>query len=161
MDEPVPPFAIATMPETFVAVPDNVPVMVPAVKFPLASLATIALAVFALVAVVAELATLPPVLIVDNFESSILPANCALVIPAVLDKLLVVNPVAEMVPPDIDIPEPAVNAVCFALNVVQSALLNKPAVTLVVDAIGIFKVCVDEDELNAGANPAVPGAANV
>ena len=26
MDDPVPPFAIATIPETFVAVPDNVPI---------------------------------------------------------------------------------------------------------------------------------------
>ena len=51
-------------------------------------------------------------------------ANCELVIPAVLDKLLVVNPVAEMVPALIEIPEPAVNAVCFALKVVQSALLK-------------------------------------
>ena len=75
-------------------------------------------------AVVAELATLPPVLIVANFVSSILPANCALVIPAVLDKLLVVNPVADMVPPLIEMPEPAVKAVCFSLNVVQSVLLK-------------------------------------
>ena len=141
---------------TVLAVPDKVPVIIFAEKFPLASLATIALAVFALVAVVAELATLPPVLIVANFESSILPANCAFVIPAVLDKLLVVNPVAEIVPALIEIPEPAVNAVCLLLNVVQSALLNKPAVTLVVDAIGIFKVCVDDAELNAGAVPVVP-----
>ena len=73
MDEPVPPFAIATIPETFVAVPDNVPVMVPAVKFPLASLATIALAVFALVAVVAELLIFPAVAIVDKSASVILP----------------------------------------------------------------------------------------
>ena len=46
------------------AVPDNVPVIVPAVKFPLASLATIAFAVLVFVAVVAELATLPTVVIV-------------------------------------------------------------------------------------------------
>ena len=43
------------------AVPDNVPVMVPALKLPLASLATIALAVFASVAVVALLDTLPEI----------------------------------------------------------------------------------------------------
>ena len=54
-----------------------------------------------------------------NLLAAILPANCALVIPAVLDKLLVVNPVAEIVPALIEIPEPAVNAVCFSLNVVQ------------------------------------------
>ena len=43
-------------------------------------------------------------------------ANCAFVMPALLDKLLVVNPVAEIVPELIEIPEPAVNAGCFALN---------------------------------------------
>ena len=47
-------------------------------------------------------------------------ANCAFRMPAVLDKLLVVIPVADIVPPDIDIPEPApaVNAPCLLLNVV-------------------------------------------
>ena len=35
-------------------------------------------------------------------------------------------------------------------------MLNKPAVTLVADANGIFKVCVDVAELNAGEVPAVP-----
>ena len=53
------------------AVPDNVPVMVPALKLPLASLATIALAVFASVAVVALLDTLPAVDIVANLLSAI------------------------------------------------------------------------------------------
>ena len=67
-------------------------------------------------------------------------ANCALVIPAVLDKLLVVSPVAEIVPPLIEIPDPAVKAVCFALKTSKSDLLNKPAVTLVADANGIFNV---------------------
>ena len=43
-------------------------------------------------------------------------ANCAFVMPALLDKLFVVNPVAEIVPELIEIPEPAVNAGCFALN---------------------------------------------
>ena len=59
-----------------------------------------------------------------NLLAAILPANCALVIPAALDKLLVVNPVAEIVPALIEIPEPAINAVCFALKVAQSALLK-------------------------------------
>ena len=47
-------------------------------------------------------------------------ANCPFRIPALLDKLLVVIPVADIVPPDIDIPEPApaVNAPCLLLNVV-------------------------------------------
>ena len=35
-------------------------------------------------------------------------------------------------------------------------MLNKPAVTLVEDANGIFNVCVEEEELNAGAVPDVP-----
>jgi hypothetical protein len=46
------------------AFPVSAAVIVPAVKLPLASRATIALTVFALVAVVAELLTLPAVLIV-------------------------------------------------------------------------------------------------
>ena len=43
-----------------------------------------------------------------------------------LDKLLVVNPVAEIVPPLIEIPEPtpAVKVVCLLLNVVQSVLVK-------------------------------------
>ena len=42
-------------------------------------------------------------------------ANCALVIPALLVRLLVVKPSTEIVPPLIEIPDPAVNAVCFVL----------------------------------------------
>ena len=61
-----------------------------------------------------------------NLLAAILPANCALVIPAVLDKLLVVKPVAEIVPPLIEIPEPApaVKAVCFALNIFISIITD-------------------------------------
>ena len=46
-------------------------------------------------------------------------ASCVFSIPAVADKLPDVIPVADIVPPDIDIPEPApaVNAPCFALKV--------------------------------------------
>ena len=46
-------------------------------------------------------------------------ANCPFKIPALLDRLLVVNPVADIVPPDMLIPEPApaVNALCLALNI--------------------------------------------
>ena len=45
-------------------------------------------------------------------------ASCPFVMPAELDKLLVVIPVADIFPPDIDIPEPApaVNVPCFALK---------------------------------------------
>ena len=53
-----------------------------------------------------------------------------MVIPAVLDKLLVVNPVADIVPPLIEIPEPApvVKAVCLLLNVAQSVLVKYPSI---------------------------------
>ena len=68
---PVPPFAIATIPETFDAVPDKVPVIILASKFPAPSLATIELAILELVAVVALLLTFPGVLIVSNLESLI------------------------------------------------------------------------------------------
>ena len=84
---PVPPFAIATIPVTFKAVPLALPVklavIVLAEKFPVASLATIALFVFASVAVVAELETFKAVAMVAKFAS---------VIPAVPDKLLFVKP---------------------------------------------------------------------
>ena len=43
-------------------------------------------------------------------------ASCVLSIPAVGDKLADDIPVADIVPPDIDIPEPAVKAPCFALK---------------------------------------------
>ena len=52
--------------------PEKVAVIVPALKLPLASLATIASAVFELVAVVALLETFPAVLMVANFVSDIL-----------------------------------------------------------------------------------------
>jgi hypothetical protein len=55
---------------TFDAVPVKLAVMVPAVKLPLPSRATMALAVFALVAVVAELLTLPAVAIVASLVST-------------------------------------------------------------------------------------------
>ena len=67
-------------------------------------------------------------------------ASCPLVIPAVLDKLLVVIPVADIVPPAIAIPEPAVNADCFALSTAYSALLHNPAVVPETVADGMFKV---------------------
>ena len=54
---PVPPFAMPTVPLTFVAFPLSVAVIVPAMKSPLASLETIEFGLFELVAVVAELLT--------------------------------------------------------------------------------------------------------
>ena len=44
-------------------------------------------------------------------------ASCVFSIPALLDKLLVVNPVADIVLLAIEIPDPAVNAPCLALNI--------------------------------------------
>jgi hypothetical protein len=61
------------------ALPDNAAVIVPAVKLPEESRATMALAVFEEVAVVAEFATLPAVEIVDNLLSAIEPASIVLV----------------------------------------------------------------------------------
>ncbi len=54
-----------------VELPLNSPVIVPALKLPLASLLTIALAVFKFVAVVAELFTLPTAVIVFNLPLAI------------------------------------------------------------------------------------------
>ena len=59
----------------------------------------------------------PPRLIDVDPSVMALLASCPLVIPAVADKLADVMPVADVVPPDIDIPEPSVNAPCLALNV--------------------------------------------
>ena len=44
-------------------------------------------------------------------------ASCAFSMPALLDKLLVVNPVADIVLLAIEIPEPAVSTSCFALKI--------------------------------------------
>jgi hypothetical protein len=65
-------------------------------------------------------------------------ASCVLSIPAVADKLPDVIPVADIVPPNIDIPDPAVNATCLALNVSKSVLDNNPVTELV--ALGILVV---------------------
>jgi hypothetical protein len=67
-------------------------------------------------------------------------ASCVLSIPAVGDKLADVIPVADMVPPDIDIPNPAVRAPCFALSASYCALLNKPAIVPDTVADGMFNV---------------------
>ena len=77
------------------AVPDNVPVIVVAAK---------------LVKPVTDV-TVPPKVIVVEPKIVELFANCAFVIPAVALKLEVDNPVAEIVPEAIEIPDPAVNGV--------------------------------------------------
>lgn len=63
----VPPFAIATIPVTFVALPDKLAVIVPALKLPEASLETIVLTVFALVALLATV----KVALVDAFAEKL------------------------------------------------------------------------------------------
>jgi hypothetical protein len=65
--------AVVTVPAVVAveALPERAAVIVPAEKFPLASLATIADAVFALVAVVAELDTFPAVEMVASLVSAI------------------------------------------------------------------------------------------
>ena len=77
----IPPVTVpVTLPVRLpVTLPVKFAVIVPAVKLPLASRATIALAVLALAAVVAELLTLPAVLIVDSLVSAIEPASIVLV----------------------------------------------------------------------------------
>ena len=64
--------ALSTLSE---AAPMRLAITVPAEKLPDASRATIAFATLVLVAVVAELATLPAVLIVANFVSTIAAAG--------------------------------------------------------------------------------------
>jgi Ni,Fe-hydrogenase III small subunit len=76
-----------------VAVPDNIPV-----KFVAANE----------VKPVTEVAVLPKVSVVEP-KVVVLFANCAFVIPADEFKFAVVNPVTEIVPEAIVIPDPAVN----------------------------------------------------
>ena len=64
------------------------------------------------------LVNVPPKLIAVDPNVMALLASCVLSIPAVADKLVDVMSVADIVPPDIDIPGPAVNAPCLALNAV-------------------------------------------
>src|SRR5664279_5003536 len=91
------------------AAPVKLAVMVPAAKLPDASRSTMVLGVLTLVAVVAELATLPAVLIVANFVSTIAaagstsaftisdvdnnPAALLCTMPTVLNPLMVTPPV--------------------------------------------------------------------
>ena len=58
----------------------------------------------------------PPKLMDVDPSVMALLASCPLVMPAVADKLADVIPVADIVPPDIEIPEPSVNAPCLALK---------------------------------------------
>lgn len=96
---PVPPFATATIPDTFDAVPDRVPVIILASKLPEPSLATMVLANLELVAEVALLLTFPGVEIVSNFESFIAVAlHTPLVSVPTVVKLDVTTLLAKLVP---------------------------------------------------------------
>ena len=85
-----------------VELPLNAPVIVPASKLPLASLATIDDAVFKFVALVDELATLPAVVMVFNLLSAIEPASIVLLTlptsPLPIKSPLVVGKVKVVVP---------------------------------------------------------------
>ena len=116
-----------------VTLPVNAAVIVPAVKLPLASRATIALAVLALAAVVAELLTLPVVLIVDSFVSAILPANIALVTAPALIVNAVEPPVLPVpVTSPVNVNEPEIATVetavtkPFALTVTTGIAVAEP-----------------------------------
>jgi hypothetical protein len=98
------------------ALPVKAAVIVPAVKFPLASRATIALAVFALVAVVAELLTFDAVEIVASLVST-MPADA-------LMSALTITPAAILVA----LPTEVTSPVKLALVVTVDALPVKEAV---------------------------------
>ncbi len=96
----VPVSVVYTPLVTVLALPERVAVIVPALKLPEASRATIADAVLADVAVVAELDTLLAVEIVDNLLSAIEPASIAFVtvlVSVVLTTFANVNPCAVVV----------------------------------------------------------------
>ena len=101
---PVPPFAMATLPVTLVALvafvavvadvalPLKLAVIVPAEKFPLPSLETIAFGVLESVAVVALLLTFPAVVMVERFESEIDPASLSFVTEPFARSLVAIEP---------------------------------------------------------------------
>ena len=98
------------------AVPVKAAVIVPAVKFPEASRATIADAVFALVAVVAELLTFPAVAIVASLVST-MPAEA-------LMSALTITPAAI----EVELPTEVTSPVKLALVVTVEALPVRAAV---------------------------------
>lgn len=126
----VPPLIMDTIPDTFVAFPFNVAVIVPAEKFPVASLETMVLLLFKSVAVVAEFATFPAEEMVAKFAS---------VIPALPDKLAFVKPVIVFepaaivlfvnvsVPAKVDI-VPVVGRVTFVAAVATNVVAKAPVV---------------------------------
>ncbi len=118
---PVPPLAILNG-----VVKLNVPVdiavaeIVPAAKLPLPSRLTIRFGVFSDVAELTDDATV--VIVDDKTPPTLLTLGKSAVPPKSFDNFIipfsvVVAIVADIVPPDMFIPEPAVSASCFALNI--------------------------------------------
>ena len=125
------------------ALPVRFAVIVPAVKLPLASRATIADAVFASVAVVAELLTLPEVAIVANLESTmaaevemsaltISPSFILSDVTALLMILPVVMASAEMTGAVAEEPDPAKSPANCTLPVADVVASGAPATKLLV-----------------------------
>ena len=75
-------------------------------------------------------------------------------VPNLLGSTSTVGAVA--VPPTVIFVLPAVTDDTLVLKVVQSALDSNPAVTKAAEAIGMLSVCVEVNEFQAGAVPAVP-----
>jgi len=140
-----------------VALPERVAVIVPAVKLPDASRATIADAVFALVAVVAELDTFPVVEMVASLVSAIAAealTSASTIDPAVIPELMVI-----LAPPLKDVAEPVTSpliaivlAVCnveavdaLPINAaVTVPALKLPEASLVTTEFGTFELLVPE-----------------
>ena len=123
------------------AFPNNVAVMLLAVKFPLASRATMALAVLALVAVVALLETLPAVLMVANLVSAMAAAlfTIALVITSLATVVLRLTlPVPSMFwAVAVTFPvNPMVRVVCHRLAV-EALPLNVVVVSVAVEGLKV------------------------
>src|SRR3990167_4391061 len=157
-----------------VTLPVKFAVIVPAVKLPDASLATIVLAVFAFVAVVAEFDTFPAVEIVANFESTIAAeeSTSAFTIKDELrfpDESLCTTP-AEPNPFVVSlietVPAEEIDILCVAsvINDIVSETVAKPEVVLpvncndgfVVVPAGICKSPVNVPPVNAKFPDAVP-----
>ena len=95
--------------------------------------------------------TVPPNVMVVEPKIVVLFANCPFVMPAIELKFAVVNPVAEIVPEAIEIPEPAVNGACtfvpitkpkFALASAAVVAPVPPLAISIVDALQVPEVIV-------------------
>ena len=134
--------AVVTVAAVPLALPVKLAVIVPALKLPLASRATIAFTVFAFVAVVAELLTLLAVLIVDKFVSAIEPANIAFVTFAA--------PIVVALPTDVTSPVKFALVVTFdavpvkVAVIVPAAKLPLPSLATIVETVFTFVAVVAE-----------------